>query len=238
MTDETSTAEARRLLSAATTIVAVFSALLLYFHGCMWEVCVAVPVCGLVVVALTWPVSVALFAGGLFAIIVFQVAPLASSLDGQSVVVVGSIVLLLSLVCRLPQITRWPDPWMRARTTRMYAERMRFEPPRMTMAWGQLASLVWIGVAISLAIWLARPLQGTLTLGPHIGVIPEVYFGMKIVFLFAIVVFVVRGCLNYRRLSTASPDLASTTLRRVLWNWQGGEARRVARAKRKLDRLV
>lgn len=236
MSQPRKTGRTRVLIGAMTFVTAVLVGLLLYEHNASAMVAVSLPVVCFLLCVFPWSPMIAVFPVILFYAFVVEDVRLWNDLGSQTYLLVVSSVALISLVTRLPYVT-WGDPWMNARTGRMHFARVR-EVPNVSFGMPQLLCLAWIFSAAWFGISLATPIEKGLTLGPHVGIIPEAYFGMRIVFAFAIVAFLARGLLSYWQLLTNPRSLSSVVLRREVWRWQGGEERRLARFFRKQNRAI
>lgn len=228
-------AHPRVFLGALICGTAIVVSLLLYEHNASATLAVALPVVCLVLCLFPWAPLVALFPAVLFYAFVIEDVQWWTDLGSQTFLLVFSCVALISLLARLPYVA-WNDPWSKARTGRMHSTRVH-EAARISWGMPHLLGLAWIFGATCIGISLATPIEKGLTLGPHIGIIPEAYFGMRIVFVFAIVAALARGFLAYGRLLGNPRSSSAVVLRRELWWWQGGEERRIARAFRKQNRV-
>ena len=66
-------------------------------------------------------------------------------------------------------------------------------------------------------------------LDKRIGLLPEWYVGVKVLFTTAILIWVVRQIFDYVALLYQDQSVAKMHLRRELWRWDGGEQRMIGK---------
>lgn len=221
---------ARPIYRSSLLVTSVLLAWLLYEFGCDPLAAVAVPLVCLPLLWVSWNIFVislvltlyyAVFLGG-----IGSIGPTAA------ILLSFTCTCLLAVASRIPALLSH-DPWAGTRVPQSGGPVRRQAILRSHFNLTHCFSVLWIGLALSFSTWLAQPLWTGLRMGPHIGLLPEPFFLVTTTLFLFVIATLARGVVHYVRLIGEQGDVADLELRQAIWNWQGGEARRVARAYRR-----
>lgn len=121
-----------------------------------------------------------------------------------------------------------------------YTPHHRPDDKKGRIGWGHFLSVPML----LLAWWMAKYLSGQLTvfatsdqaykqaymiLHKRLGILPEWYVGLKVVFFLAFLLWICRQIFGYLTLQRREPSVAAMHLRSELWKWDGSEQRMVGR---------